>query len=76
MRLASTVVFFASLGAVACQQIYDIVCVEDTCRLPGLLSRLNLFSCTVANDMGQGEALHLLPTHSRSDKFRDARRHW
>ena len=76
MRLASTVTFLATLGAVSCQQIYDIVCAEDTCRCPDLHSRLNLFFRKVANDMGQAEPLHLLPADSRSNKLRDARRHW
>ena len=75
MRLVSTVVFLLTLGVVACQQIYDIVCVEDTSRRPGLHSRLNLFSPKVANDMGQTEAPQLLPADSRSNKLRDARRH-
>lgn len=74
MRLASTVVLLGTLGTVACQQIYDIVCVEDTyCRL-NLHSRLGL-SRKVANDMEQANALHLFPAHSGSDQFRDSRRH-
>ena len=76
MRLVPTVVFLAALGAVACQQIYDIVCVENAYRRPVQHSRLNLFSRKVANDMGQAEAPHLLPADSRSNKLRDTRRHW
>lgn len=40
-----------------------------------IYSHLDPFSRQVANDMGQAEALHLLPAHSGSDKFRDARRY-
>lgn len=72
MRLVSAVIVLGTLGTVACQQIYDIVCVEDTCRRSGLHSPVDFFPRKVADDMGQGDALHLLSAHPRSNQFRDA----
>lgn len=72
MRLAFTVGLFGTLSTVACQQIWDIVSIKCTFRCSSLYSCPDFTLAKVANDVGQAETPHVLPTHSRPDKFCDA----